>query len=266
MAESASSEDYDTAGKPPSVYFHAHSLCHSASHLRLGVTIKLDFSVHTYFHQNTRRSREDKGRASARHLRKKTRTCRSLLLGSIMYMRFYDNHLLHVMSVKSPLGIIARQYFKGFRIDGIIFSLLSGSFIGIGWQTLKMNNKILQWKNADSPEEPEEGKDYLQNILTSGIGTAFITFGIYVWVPPFIREYYICEPNNASEMLTRFAVGWAYAFFAGSILGVSYFLTKNDQKKFHFRRRIMQTSIGCGALFSGLFLVSPDFLKKCWIE
>jgi len=158
------------------------------------------------------------------------------------------------------------NFFYGFSFDGILLAFTSGALVSIGLKILKHNHALLT---------DEDNGDIYQ----AGKGGGLFAFGIYCWVPPLIRKYYLVLPKGFRKENDHLGVdvglmnlvvsgaGMIFAGFTGMILGYGYghLVCNNRNDKDNLRKRILQCSQGFGILVSGIYLMAPGILKALWI-
>ena len=153
------------------------------------------------------------------------------------------------------------NYFYGFSFDGILLAFSSGCLVGIGLKMMRNHHDIV---NDD-------------DVIQIGKGSGIFTLGLYCWVPPLIRKYYLVLPltfrskHDTLGLSISFAnlvysgIGMSFAGFTGLILGCGYGYLVCDKRRENFHKRIWQCSQGCAVFMSGIFLMSPSMLKALWI-
>lgn len=158
------------------------------------------------------------------------------------------------------------NYFYGFSTKGVVFSFLSGGLIGVGWKIMLSHQKLLR-----APTDREE-------VARCGFGCGFLSFGLYTWMPPFLRQVYSVLPEDffkhskIAKSDLDFNVNTAgilFAYFTGTIFGAGYGAlvcspTAEITNHEPIIYRIAQTSIGAGLFLSGVFAASPGVLKAVW--
>jgi len=160
------------------------------------------------------------------------------------------------------------NFFYGFSFDGILLACTSGALVSIGMKILKHHHALLT---------DEDNEDIYQ----AGKGGGIFAFGLYCWVPPLVRKYYLVLPKGFRDQndhlglnagLMNLAVSGAGTIFAGLtgfILGFGYghLVCSNDNSndRDNLRKRIIQCGQGFGILMSGIYLMSPGILKAVWI-
>jgi len=170
------------------------------------------------------------------------------------------------MSGKGVSALRIPNFFYGFSFDGILMAFASGALISIGQRILKSHHKLLTGEDNN-------------DIYQAGKGGALFAFGIYCWIPPLVRKYYLVIPGdignsiglsgtaNSLINLTVSGAGMAFAGLTGMILGYGYghLVCDDTNDKDDLSKRITQCSKGFATLLSGIYLASPNILKAMWI-